>query len=109
MKRSLLDITQKISRKVNIAVLTPKDLSDSTYYIWEAKGWKFVEILREIEYRKTQDRISLMINTQNVSNEDFIVEESGGSILVKFIKDNFEYQLDDLDYIEIKGDIEKYA
>ena len=109
MKRSLLDITQKISRKVNLTVLTPKDLSDSTYWIWEAKGWRFVEILREIEYRTTQDRISLMINTQNVSNEDFIVEESGGNILVKFKKSNFEYQLDSSDYIEIKGDIEKYA
>ena len=109
MKRTLLDITQKISRKVNLAVLTPKDLSDITYWIWEAKGWKFVDILREVEYRKTQDRISLMINTQNVSNEDFIVEESGGSILIKFKKNNFEYQLDEFDYIEIKGDIEKYA
>lgn len=109
MKRSILDITQKISRKVNLVALTPKDLSDNLYWIWEAKGWRFVEILREIEYRNNQDRISLMINTQNVSNRDFIVEEKGGSILVKFIKDRFEYQLDEFDYIEIKGDIEKYA
>lgn len=109
MKRTLLDITQKISRKVNVTTLSPKDLENSTYSIWEANGWRFVDILREVEYRKTQNRISLMINTQNVSNEDFVVEESGGSILVKFIKDNFQYQLDEFDYIEIKGDIEKYA
>ena len=52
MKRSLLDITQKMFRKPGNAILTPKNLSDSTYSIWEATGWKFVDILREIEYRK---------------------------------------------------------
>ena len=109
MKRSILDITQKISRKINLVSLTPNDLSDNLYWIWEARGWRFVEILREIEYRNNQDRISVMINTQNVSNRDFIVEEKGGNILVKFVKDRFEYQLDEFDYIEIKGDIEKYA
>ncbi len=36
MKRSLLDITQKISRKVSKVILTPKNLTDSTYWIWEA-------------------------------------------------------------------------
>jgi hypothetical protein len=109
VKRSILDITQKISRKINLVSLTPNDLSDNLYWIWEARGWRFVEILREIEYRNNQDRISVMINTQNVSNRDFIVEEKGGNILVKFVKDRFEYQLDEFDYIEIKGDIEKYA
>ena len=29
--------------------------------------------------------------------------------MVKFIKSNFEFDLDDNDYIEIIGDIEKYA
>jgi len=38
MKRTLLDITQKISRKVNRTVLTPKDLNNATHFIWEASG-----------------------------------------------------------------------
>jgi hypothetical protein len=109
MKRSLLDITQKISRNPGKAVLTPKDLTNSTYWIYEAKGWRFVGILREIEYRTTQDRLQVYINTQSINARDYIVEEGGSGLLIKFIKSNFEFNLDDDDYIEVKGDIEQYA
>lgn len=109
MKRSLLDITQKISRKVNKTVLSPKDLNNPTYWIFEAKGWRFVEILREIEYRTTQDRLKIYINTQSINARDYVVEESGSGLLVKFIKNNFEFNLDDDDYVQIEGDIQQYA
>ena len=109
MKRSLLDITQKISRNTGKAVLTPKDLTNSTHWIYEATGWKFVDILREIEYRTTQDRLEVYLNTQAISAKDYEVEEGGNGLLVKFIKSRFEFILDDDDYIEIKGDIEQYA
>jgi hypothetical protein len=109
MKRSLLDITQKISRKLGDAELTPKDLNHPTYWIYEAKGWRFVEILREIEYRTTQDRLRVIVNTQHISAKDYIVEQGSEGLLIKFIKNNFEYSLDDDDYIEITGDIEQYA
>lgn len=109
MKRSLLDITQKMFRKPGNAILVPKDLSHTDYWIFEAKGWRFVSILREIEYRTTQDRLKVYINTQNISARDYIVEQNGEGLLLKFIKNNFEYQLDNNDYIEIKGDIEQYA
>jgi hypothetical protein len=109
MKRSLLDITQKISRKPAKAVLTPKDLTNSIYWIFEAKGWRFVSILREIEYRTTQDRLQVYINTQSISARDYEVEEGSSGLLIKFIKSNFEYQLDSIDYIEMEGDIERYA
>jgi hypothetical protein len=109
MKRSLLDITQKISRKPGKAVLTPKDLTNSTHFIYEAAGWRFVSILREIEYRTTQDRLQVYINTQAISGTDYIVEEGGNGLLIKFIRSEFQYNLDSQDYIEIKGDIEQYA
>lgn len=109
MKRTLLDITQKLSRKFNKTNLTPIDLNDSTYSIWEATGWKFVDVLREIEYRVTQTRLSIKINTQDIESIDYIIEQSKNGILIKFIKSNFEYQLDSADYIEITGDIERYA
>ncbi len=109
MKRSLLDITQKISRKLGDAELTPKDLNHPTYWIYEAKGWRFVEILREIEYRTTQDRLRVIVNTQHISAKDYIVEHGSEGLLIKFIKNNFEFDLDDDDYIEITGDIEQYA
>ena len=109
MKRSLLDITQKISRKPGKTNLTPKDLTNSTYWIYEATGWRFVDILREIEYRTTQDRLKLYINTQSISGTDYIAENGANGLLIKFIQNNFQYQLDGQDYIEIEGDIEKYA
>jgi hypothetical protein len=109
MKRSLLDITQKISRNPGKAVLTPKDLTNSTYWIYEATGWRFVDILREIEYRTTQDRLQIYLNTQVISGQDYIVENGTNGLLIKFIRSRFEFILDDDDYIEIKGDIEQYA
>ena len=109
MKRSLLDITQKISRNPGKTNLTPKDLTNSTYWIYEATGWKFVDILREIEYRTTQDRLKIYINTQSISARDYIVEDGGNGLLIKFIKSRFEFNLDAQDYIQIEGDIEQYA
>ena len=109
MKRSLLDITQKISRNPGKTNLTPKDLTNSTYWIYEATGWRFVDILREIQYRTTQDRLKIYINTQSISPRDYIVEEGGNGLLIKFIKNNFQFDLDNADYIQIEGDIEQYA
>ena len=109
MKRSLLDITQKISRNPGKTNLTPKDLTNSTYWIFEATGWKFVDILREIQYRTTQDRLKIYINTQSISPIDYIVEDGGNGLLIKFIKSQFQFNLDSGDYIQIEGDIEQYA
>ena len=109
MKRSLLDITQKISRNPGKTNLIPKDLINSTYWIYEAKGWRFVDILRELQFRTTQDRLKIYVNTQSISARDYIVEESGNSLLIKFIKSHFEFDMDDNDYIQIEGDIEQYA
>ena len=109
MKRSLLDITQKISRKFTRAILSAYDLNDSNFFIFEATGYRFATILREIEYRETQDRLNIRINTQNISPRDYIVDESGGNLLIKFKKSNFSYSLDANDIITIIGDIEQYA
>jgi hypothetical protein len=109
MKRSLADITQKLFRKPTMAVLIPKDLNHPTYWIYEAPKHRLVNILREIELRESQDRILVMVNTQGISPRDYIIEEGGSGLLIKFIKSQFEFELDDDDYIEIHGDIEKYA
>ena len=109
MKRNLLDITQKISRNPGKTNLIPKDLINSTYWIYEAKGWRFVDILRELQFRTTQDRLKIYVNTQSISARDYIVEESGNGLLIKFIKSHFEFDMDDDDYIQIEGDIEQYA
>jgi len=109
MKRNLLDITQKISRKFNRAILKPYNLNDSNYFIFEANGYRLTTILREIEYRKNQYRLNIRINTQNISPRDYEIEEGGTGLLIKFKKSNFSYSLDKNDVITIIGDIEKYA
>jgi hypothetical protein len=110
MKRSLIDITQKLFRKPIMAVLTPKDLNHPDYWIYEATGHRLVSILREIELRESQDRLLVSINTQGISPKDYIIEEGGSGLLIKFIKSRFNgFELDNDDYIEIHGDIEKYA
>jgi len=109
MKRTILDITKNISRNPGNTLLTPYNLNDSTYWIFEAKYWRFVELLREIELRTTQDRIRVYINTQTISPTDFDIEEGSNGLLIKFKKSNFEFELDSQDFIEIKGDIERYA
>jgi hypothetical protein len=71
--------------------------------------------LREVEYRVSQDRIKIYLNTQHITTKDCIVENGDKGIVVKFIKNNFEMytinqqELSGEDYIEIKGDIEQYA
>ena len=86
MKRSLLDITQKISRKIGHAILVPKDLTNSTYWIFEASGWRLVDILREIEYRPMQDRLRVYFNTQVIVADDYIIEQGVNSIYFSSIE-----------------------
>lgn len=109
MKRTLLNITDKMSRNIGHTNLIAKDLENSTYWIFEATKWKLQDVLREFENRILQDRIKVYINTQHISSTDYIVEMGNNGLLIKFIKDKFEYQLDGADFIEIKGDIEQYA
>jgi hypothetical protein len=109
MKRTLLDIVKKISISTKRVKLVPKDLTHPEYFIYEAVGWKLVDILREIEYRTTQDRLDIKVNSQSIEPRDYVYEQGVSGILVKFKKSNFEFNLDDDDYTEIKGDIEQYA
>lgn len=48
------------------------------------------------------------MNTQHISAEDYIVEQGSEGLLIKFIKENFEFNLDNDDFIEVTGDIEQY-
>jgi hypothetical protein len=109
MKRTILDITNIISRKAEKIILKPYDLNDNTYSMWIAKGWRYAPILREIEYRNTQKRLKIRVNTQNINPVDFLAEQSSEGLIIKFIKKNFEYPLDDLDEIILTGDLEQYA
>jgi hypothetical protein len=109
MKRTLLDITNKISRNLSTVVLESYDLNDSDYFIFLARNWKFADMLREIPNRNPENRLTITINTQYISPTDYITQPSEYGLLIKFIKNKFAYNLDRYDYIEIIGDLENYA
>lgn len=109
MKRTFLDITKKVSREINKVKLIPYDLSDTSYWIFEATGWKLFSVLREMEAIDLMYNISVSINTQNIGKTDFLVEQGKTGLLIKFIKSKFSYQLDSTDFIYISGPIERYA
>lgn len=109
MKRTLLDITNSISRNLQKVVLKPYNLDDSNYFIFVAENWRFVESLREMPIRNAENRLTISINTQYISSKDYITEISSSGLLIKFKKSNFPYILDSNDYIEVIGDLENYA
>jgi len=109
MKRTLLDITNTLSRNLQRVVLKPYNLDDSNYFIFVAENWRFAESLREIPTRNSENRLTININTQYISSKDYITEISDSGLLIKFKKSNFAYNLDSDDYIEVIGDLENYA
>lgn len=109
MKRSLLDITNVLSRNVSKIKIEAHNLDDATYFIFIAKNWRFAEMLRELPVRNSENRLMVTINTQYISSKDYVTEISNDGLLIKFKKSNFPYVLDSEDYIEIIGDLENYA
>lgn len=109
MKRSLLDITNVLSRNLSKVVLEVYNLNDTNYYIFIARNWRFVQMLRELPVRNAENRLTITINTQYISSVDYVTELSNDGLLIKFKKSNFPYVLDSEDYIEIIGDLENYA
>lgn len=109
MKRSLLDITNVLSRNLSKVVLEVYNLDDANYFIYVAKNWRFAQMLRELPVRNAENRLTITINTQYISSVDYVTELSNDGLLIKFKKSNFPYVLDSEDYIEIIGDLENYA
>lgn len=109
MKRTLLDITNVLSRKISKVVLEVYDLEDYQYFIFLAKDWRFAQALIELPDRNKENRLMITINSQYISPVDYITEQSDSGLLIKFKKSNFPYILDSTDFIEIIGDLENYA
>jgi hypothetical protein len=109
MKRTLLDITNTLSRTPQKITLEPYNLYDSNYYIFLARNYRYAEFLPEFNFSNTKDRLHVNINSQYISTKDFETEISNDGLLFKFIKNNFAYSLDENDYIEVIGSLENYA
>jgi len=59
-----------------------------------------------IPFRKEHSRFDIFINGQFILERDYIFEQVNNDFHVFFIKENFEYQLEDTDDIKLEGDVD---
>lgn len=108
MKRGFLDITKRLFRQ-NKKLLLERDTENELYWIYKLDGYKFSNVLREIENVDFKKSTTLSINTQRIKNTDFLIESTGTGILIKILKANINYEINELDRIEISAQLQKYA
>lgn len=104
MKNSFLDMVN-VYNTDNQALCTFKNVDD-TYYTFVAKSWFFKLYLREIVREKNENRILVYINTIVINPADYIIEELGDGINIKFKKANFPYVLNSNDKVYLSADVE---
>lgn len=109
MKRGFLDITKRLFRQNKKLLLEKQADSDSTYWFYKLQGYKFSNVLREIENVDFKKSTTITINTQRIKNTDYIIESMDGGLLVKLIKTSISYELSETDRVEISGQLQKYA
>lgn len=89
--------------------LVPHNLAHPLYWIWKLENAKLKDLNINLrEYRREHARFDIFINSQYILERDYILEQSGNDLLIKFIKVNFinAYNLEVSDNIKIKGDID---
>lgn len=87
--------------------LAPYDLNHAIYWIWVLKNSYIKDLPLELRHLvKEHARFDVFVNGQFIGPNDYIVEQFGADVLVKFKKNNFQYQLDRKDLIKIQGDIQ---
>lgn len=102
MKNDLLNMTRELYRSPISVKLTPTDLTDSTYWIYTAVGNSAVFPLTEMTI-DTTDKLIVTINNQQIPQKDYLLVNSVDGVIVKFIKNSFDYTLDASDDIQLYG------
>jgi hypothetical protein len=108
--KQLKDILDQI-HEPNEYILTPKNMTNSEYWIWELKGGRVKNFFNYIDkFRPYHARTDIFVNGQFIRPADYIVGHEANSLIVKFKKQNFAgvYDIAETDDIKIKGDIEIY-
>jgi hypothetical protein len=106
MIRDLKNILNQINQPTESS-LVPINLNHPLYWIWKAENIRMRDLFKSLRiFRPEHARIDIFINGQYISEIDYIKEANGTGIIIKFKKNNFQYQLDETDYITIEGDIE---
>ena len=86
--------------------LTQVSTEHPSYWIWKVSNAKMRDLdLKIREFRKEHSRFDIFINGQFILEKDYIFEQSGKDLLVKFKKSNFPYTLTSTDNIKLEGDV----
>jgi len=85
--------------------LTPYDLMHEIYWIWILNNAVINDLAPNLRKNvKEHARFDVFVNGQFIGPKDYIIEQYGDSILVKFKRINFGYILQRTDDIKLEGD-----
>jgi hypothetical protein len=85
--------------------LAPYDLLHSLYWIWILQNSVINDLPTHLRKNiKEHARFDVFINGQFIGPKDYIVEQFGKDIIVKFKRSNFQYDLERTDSIKMSGD-----
>ena len=100
---------QKLLKQVhdpNEYQLISHDLHHPLYWVFKVENAKLKDLdLKIREFRKEHARFDIFINGQYILEKDYIFEQDGKDLLVKFKKSNFPYVLTSTDNIKLEGDV----
>jgi hypothetical protein len=85
--------------------LTPYDLSHPIYWIWILRNSVINDLPPHLRKNiKEHARFDVFVNGQFIGPKDYVVEQFGKDIIVKFKRSNFQYELESTDSIKMSGD-----
>lgn len=85
--------------------LASYDLTHPIYWIWILRNAVINDLAPHLRKNvKEHARFNVFVNGQFIGPKDYIIEQFGNSILVKFKRSNFDYILEKSDRIKIEGD-----
>ena len=87
--------------------LAPYDLMHSLYWIWILRNAVISDLAPHLRKNvKEHARFDVFVNGQFIGPKDYIIEQFGGDIIVKFKRENFDYTLGYTDSIKLEGDFQ---
>jgi len=87
--------------------LTPYDLMHEIYWIWILNNAVINDLAPNLRKNvKEHARFDVFVNGQFIGPRDYIIEQFGKDIIVKFKKQNFDYILETSDVIKLEGDFQ---
>lgn len=82
------------------------DLTDNTFFTYKVSNCKIKDMdVRFNNLRPDHTRFDVFINGQFILDVDYVFEQNGKDFLIKFKKENFDYNLDGNDKVFIEGDL----